>query len=254
MNLHLISLLDNLAEQNIALFCRLDIIRLAVFRNDTELVSKLLRIIAEFYLRLFQKIQFLPEGVPMKDYCACYDFSPWQDIPDRTIREVLKYIHRQELGNEYDPIPIYIRYSDQKNICMACGLGWFENEGRQITLILIQLEIHKRLVGMSPEDLSYLRELMSRYNANDIMTLSEFVNTTGYNYRQFQQDSKAYFGAPFYRFLLKLRMVQAANDIVLSKFSLKEIAFKNEFSDYNAMYKTFRRYQIILTEIPRIAV
>jgi len=253
MNLHLISLLDCLAQQNIALFCKLDIIRLAVFRTDSAQVSMLLTKIAEFYLKFFQQIQFLPIGVDMKDYCGCYDFSAGHDVYDRTIREVINYIHRQELGNEDDPIPVYIRYSDKTNIYMTCGICWFENEGTEIRVILVRLEIHKQLVGMSPEDLSYLRELMNRYNTKDIMTLSEFVNATGYNYRQFQRDSKAYFGAPFYKFLLKMRMVQAASDIVFSKFSLKEIAFKNEFSDYNAMYKTFKRYQIIVTEIPRIA-
>ncbi|ROI02529.1 helix-turn-helix domain-containing protein [Chryseobacterium sp. G0240] len=253
MNLYFISFLDHLVLQNITLFCDLDFIKLAVFKTDSDLVHRLLRKITDFYIRFFQQIQLLPGGILVEDYCGCYNFTAWQEIADRTLREVFKYIHRQQSVNEYEPIPVYARYSDQKSIYMVCGLCWFENDGRELRLNLVRSEIRKIWVSMSPDSLSYLREMIRRYNTDGINNLSKFVNSAGYNYRQFQQDSRTYFGDSFYRVLLKLRMVHAANDIVFSKLSLKEIAFKNEFSDYNAMYKTFKRYRILVTEIPRIA-
>jgi AraC-like DNA-binding protein len=61
------------------------------------------------------------------------------------------------------------------------------------------------------------------------------------------------FGDSFYSFWLKGRMMEAVKDIIFTPLSLKEIAFKNRFLDYQNMYKAFTRHGVVLKTIPRLA-
>ncbi|WP_295677698.1 hypothetical protein [Epilithonimonas vandammei] len=77
-------------------------------------------------------------------------------------------------------------------------------------------------------------------------------NESEINYRQFLKDSKDYYGSSHQAFVLKMKMVNAIRDIMFTNLTLKEIAFKNNFSSYIAMYNAFHKTNFLnLSKIPR---
>jgi AraC-like DNA-binding protein len=100
----------------------------------------------------------------------------------------------------------------------------------------------------------YLLKLLREFDPEEHGTLKAYVGRQGLSYRQVQKDSSRFFGSPFYRHYLKLKMIRVVEDVLLSTLTYKEIAYKKGFSGYNHLYTLFHKsYSFPLQDIPRIA-
>lgn len=250
MNLYVISYLDAMVERNIASFCRLNFVKSAVYLSDLNLLSIQLQAIADFYFKFLHQIDFLKLGVFKVDYIPKFDLKERESV-DFRVKQVLDgFIEGNTTSNEV--LPVHIRYSDNDYLHLIAGVVKIENRN-MIFLHLVDLHIPKKQIHHTPPNVSYVREIYDTYNEYDKISLRDFVKSKGYGYNQFQRDCKVYYGDTFYSFLLKQKITEAVKDIIFTRLSLKEIAFKNRFIDYPNMYKTFVRYKVSIANIPRLA-
>lgn len=248
MNLYIIALLESLIQENLSTFSLLNFVKSAIYLCDVQKLSLKFEGLAVFYFDFLQKINFLPE--------ECFQefiFGPF-DLKDSsheiTIQQVFSKIKLSDTALS-DAMPVDLHYMDEEYIHFVSGLVRFEKEDLGYYL-LIDLKIFKGAIKAIPHSAHYVIEFIKSYDYSEKKPLRELIRAKGFNYNQFQKDCKLCFGDTFYSFLLKLKMLSAVNDIVFSTISLKEIAFKNHFLDYGNMYKTFVRYGVNPTQIPRI--
>ncbi|REC61835.1 hypothetical protein DRF65_13950 [Chryseobacterium pennae] len=250
MNLYLISYLDSMIEHNIAIFCKLNFVKSAVYLSDLSQLSFRLKSLADFYFKFFHQINFLSVGVFMVDYIFESDLGD-SNFSDIRIQKVIRQLTEKDLGSN-DVLPVHIRYSDSDEIHLIAGVIKLENK-KIVFMHLVDLHIPKNVIMAMPNDVSYVREILESYDPDNKQSLRDLVARKGFYYNQFQKDCKTYFGDTFYSFLLKKKMMDSVADIIFTKMSLKEIAFKNKFVDYPNMYKIFLKHSVALPSIPRLA-
>ncbi|MFC3157101.1 AraC-type DNA-binding protein [Chryseobacterium arachidis] len=248
MNLYIIALLETLIQENLSIFSLLNFVKSAVYLCDIQKLSIKLQSLADFYYDFLVKIDFLPKNSFQEFRFGEFDLNN-RNI-DLTVQHVLDKINVSDVPLQ-EAIPIHTHYMDEENIHFAAGLVRFER--RQFGyFMLVDLKIAKSAIQNVPHNSHYVIELIKSYDPNQKQSLRELVSSKGLNYNQFQKDCKLCFGDTFYSFSLKLRMMESVADIVFTTMTLKEIAFKNKFLDYGNMYKTFVRYGINPTQIPRL--
>ncbi len=250
MNVYKISLMDAMAKLNITVFCELNFVKSAVYFSDLQEISIRLKSAADFYFTFFQKIEFLPSGTFMMNHVGHYDFSKLSDYAG-PISRILNKLDTKELISK-DVLPFHMRYTDEESMHLVVGVARLESSTDGF-FHFVDLCLSKNLIRKVPHRIAYVGDILDSYDRDHKQSLREIVRLEGYNYNQFQRDCKDYFGDTFYSFLLKLKMMEAVADIIFTERSLKEIAFKNKFLDYANMYKTFVRYGLNLSKIPRLA-
>jgi len=249
MNVYIISLLDAMAAQNITIFCNLNFVKSAVFFSDFRELSKQLKSVADFYYRFLTKVEFLPMQSLMMEHIGNFDFTDLSKY-NPTVTQVFSKLNQQGIALN-DILPIHLRYTDECNMHLVTGVAYVGNH-KDGFLHLLDLSLSKNLIKNFPYSVTYVREMLESYQRADKTSIKDFVNDQGYCYNQFLRDCKIYFGDTFYSFILKLKMMDAIGDIIFTRLSLKEIAFKNKFLDYSNMYKTFVRYGLTLNDVPRL--
>lgn len=250
MNVYKISLMDAMAKLNITVFCELNFVKSAVYFSDLQEISMRLKGASDFYYSFFQKIEFLPVGAFMMNYVGHYDFIK---VSNHTgpVSRILNTLDAKELTSK-DVLPFHMRYTDEDSMHLITGLARLESKTDGF-FHLVDLCLPNKLIRKVPQRIAYVGDILDSYDRDHKQSLRDIVRLEGYNYNQFQRDCKDYFGDTFYSFLLKLKMMEAVADIIFTERSLKEIAFKNKFLDYANMYKTFVRYGLNLSKIPRLA-
>lgn len=242
--------MDAMAKLNISVFCDLSFVKSAVYFSDLQEISMRLKSITDFYYSFFQKIEFLPLGALMMNHVVHHDFIKSSKYADPVSR-ILNKLDAKELTSK-DVLPIHMRYADEGSMHLIIGVARMESKPDGF-LHLVDLCLPKKLIRKVPQRIAYVGDILESYDRDHKQSLREIVRLKGYNYNLFQRDCKDYFGDTFYSFLLKLKMMEAVADIIFTERSLKEIAFKNKFLDYPNMYKTFVRYGLNLSKIPRLA-
>lgn len=230
-------------------FSLLNIVKSAVYLCDLQQLAIKLGNVADFYLDFLQKIDFLPAESFKKNLFGPFDLH--DKNLDPTIEKVLNKMTQEKIV-PLVAVPVHLYYTDEKLIHFVGGLVRFENEDSGYAF-LVDLSIAKSDIKHIPQNSSYVIDIIKSYDDGEKLALRDLVRSKGLNYNQFQKDCKICFGDTFYSFLLKLRLMEAAADIIYTPKSLKEIAFNNKFLDYGNMYKTFVRCGINPKQIPRLA-
>jgi len=251
MNFYIVSLLDAMAEQNIAVFCNLNFVKSAVFFSDFQELSTRLKRVTDFYYGFLNKLDFLPYGSVKYDYYDHYDFIDLSGS-ENAVNRALNQINEKRVSYN-EMIPVHLRYTDPKYMHLVVGIARAQDK-RNAYLHVVDLCLPKNLIRNVPSNVMYVKDILDAYPYGGKQTVKEFVESHGYNYSHFQRDCKICFGDAFYRFRLKKNMINAIGDIIFTNLSLKEVAFKNNFLDYANMYKAFVRHKLSLTNIPRLAI
>ncbi|WP_313239764.1 helix-turn-helix domain-containing protein [Sphingobacterium multivorum] len=239
-----------MAEQNINIFCNLNFVKSSALFSDLRELSMRLKGVTDFYFGFLKKLEFLPYGAFTRDYFGHYDFLNINGY-DRPINEVIhKFSQKKAVFN--DVTPVHVRFSDIENMHLVVGLSRIENINNGF-LHIVDLCLPKKEIRNISPTVNYVKEILDCYVPSDKQTLQGFIEAKGFNYSHFQRDCKMCFGDSFYSFWLKGRMMEAVKDIIFTPLSLKEIAFKNRFLDYQNMYKAFTRHGVVLKTIPRLA-
>ncbi len=254
MNTHVITLFNELALQNMRNFSRLPLVKSLICSDNIVALTQELKGISDFYQVFLQKIGLLPGNIEYyrRSISGTYEYFRSLRNTDQMVKEVLYCFPKKELQVEESIIPIHVRYYDSSHLYLASGMSWTENS-KKVLMHLSEYSLPKDMVAMPPPNLSYLVDLLNEYNPSEIPSVRDLASIKGINYNRLQSDCKAYWEETFYRFFNKIKMVQAVGDIIYTRFTMKEIAFRNKFSGYINMHRTFLSYGVSLNDIPRLA-
>jgi len=213
-----------------------------------------------FYETFFKQIGFLPRGYSYYKSELLTEISMDDNRLLESDRLLKRLVSSDGLLNIELPIikdkllVVHVHYSTKTEIHLVIGMAILEKGTATVRFVLHELGIPKHILKPTPQHLKYLNKVLEHYTASDQKSVKELLKPLDRNYNQFQKDCKEYFGDTFYQFYIKKKMIDAVGDIMFSALSLKEIAHKNGFLDYNNMYKLFKKYKALpLADIPRFS-
>ncbi|MDR6919499.1 helix-turn-helix domain-containing protein [Chryseobacterium sp. 2987] len=250
MNLYVISLIDTIIQRNITMFSTLNFVKSAIEVADPMMLSQQLHRVSDFYLDFCRKFSFLAIGTFKEDIIEHYDLDN-PSSSNRTVMEILKELKNQDLSSA-KILPVHLRYADGEHLHLVAGLARNENK-KTGHLHVVDVFIPKGLIRNIPPEVMYLKDILESFNTDKREFVQDLVAEKGYNYNHFQKDCKIFFGDTFYSFVLKKKIMEATCDIIFTRLSKKEIAFRNGFQTYATMSKAFLRYGIPFNEIPLLA-
>lgn len=255
MNTFLLSKVEASVKQSVEEFAILPWIKPALQIHQTDLFETQLSRLMDYYVFFFQQIGFLPREMHLlrSSYVLkkqIKEFKP--SSKDELVVAFLDII--EELGADYTSriIPINLNCSRKANFSLITGIAVTDPSGTNITFMLHEFSMPRGLINISPRDLIYIQRCLDEFNSKVQKSLDEFVRSINRNYKQFQKDCKIYLEDTFYQFLMKLKMMNASNDILFTNMTLKEVAYNNQFNGYLNLYRVFsQRHRIPLDQIPR---
>ncbi|WP_268054599.1 hypothetical protein [Chryseobacterium sp. SL1] len=176
------------------------------------------------------------------------DFSSqYSNLVDKKLISLLK------LPIETSVVPVNLHVSQSDLLLWYSGLALLEDEDQSAEFFLNQLSISRVSIRYSPRNLHYLDQLFEGGQILESGSPRKLASDFGKNYNQFQSDCRNHFGDTFHQFQNKMKMLDVVCDVLFTSYSLKEIAYRNNFFNYNSMYILFRnKYEFPIDSIPRL--
>ena len=261
MNIHLISIIDKTIEEGMKkLLLPLGETFSFYYKEDGQLVLLADKLV-EFYLLFFQHIGFLTIDFAYSKPTVVMDIhikntTGLAENPlHRRLRNLLEIIIPKTQQQETLLLPVHLHYGLPYEVFLVTGFSVIESGNHKIKSMLHELGIPRKSLQSPPPHLQYVKEAVEKFGRAEFTSIHKLARQYNKSYNQFQRDCKEFFGDTFYQFYNKKKMLKVVDDILFSRLSLKEIAWKNSFADYNSMYKLFRKYtRLSLMAIPRFYI
>ncbi|MCZ2336999.1 MAG: helix-turn-helix domain-containing protein [Chitinophagales bacterium] len=231
------------------------------YSNETTLSQT--KEIVQQYIRLFQTLNFLDRQTEY--YHHGFIFTDQETEEEITAggeyREIIKlfleayqHIAESALKDRFF-LPVHVQQINSEEIQIFVGVVTKDQHHYEISVVAHQTVYPRPYASIGNNRYLYLIKLLESYNPDEKGTLQAFIKSNGLSYRQITKDSTAFFESTFYHHYLKIKMIPALEDLMLSTLSYKEIAYKNGFANYHQLYTLFHKtYHFPLNHIPRIAL
>lgn len=166
---------------------------------------------------------------------------------------VLPYL-QDETSDQPTIIPIHIHFTTMRETFLFSGISICKRDKALAYSLLHETAMpNSQIQGYSIP--RYLEELWDTYLQNPSTPLRVLCSGYRKSYTGFQKDSKRYLGTTFYHFYQQYKMLEVLDDLMLTDLSIKEIAYKHQFTDYSLLYKLFhKKYRFPFKDIPRLVV
>lgn len=258
MNIFLISLIDRRIEGGMVKLSKLPFPSSVFLANQNKKVGSLAKRVLETYIRFFECVgivppeyHFLEERIAKKIRVSTSAIDPRPSRSNDLLEDKLHQLIQQPITEPM--IPVHLHISLENKILLYTGIGVVDATGSVIDFSLHELSIPAHSIRHSSHSLYYLADILNHEKKSSFKSLRQLAADRGKSYKQFQSDCKEYFGDTFHQFHLKMKMLDVLEDVMFTDCSLKEISYRNNFSNYNNMYFLFtKRYNFPLVSIPRI--
>lgn len=255
MNIFLLSIIDKSIEGAMIRFSQLPIKSSLLNNNHLEMLGNSVKKIVDTYIGFFKSVNIAPfqyhyntSRIEKRFELAVINQKPLDGIDKKLLSLITFPI-------DTAVIPVNLHLHQSSRIYLYTGIGVFESMNNTIVFFLYELSISDDLIRYTPTSLRYLDDILFRDDLSKFKSLRELANSIGKNYNRFQQDCREYCRDTFHQFQNKIKMMKVLEDVMLSDLSLKEIAYKNNFADYNSMYAMFRKkYNFPIHSIPRLMI
>jgi AraC-like DNA-binding protein len=256
MNTFLLSLIDKRIERAMIRFSQLPIRSSLLSSTHHEILEKLTKKVIDTYISFFQSVNMVPKEYYYGESTIVKTFH----LSDLNMKK-LKNFEKKLVNLVTDPIsssviPVYLPQHKGGQIFLYTGIGVLDGPCPCVIFFLYELSIPRSLIYYSHSTFHYLETVLDQVNNDEFSKskpLRKLAADYGKNYNQFQKDCKEYFGATFHQFHNKMKMLNVLEDILFTAYSFKEIAYRNDFSNYNSMYFLFsKKYGFPIHSIPRL--
>lgn len=262
MHVQLMTILDKKFEDSVAKYSRLPFQTKVL---NTNLYTKILddnAFMLKNRLNFLNAVNLVPmyNGYYKREILIYHDLKSFQSKSDKIIDvEALKAIEKtiadhltQSKNQQNTVIPIFQHYSSSSELMLLTGITIIDKESSTAVSLLHDLGMPISMVEVTIYTPVYLTQILDSYQKDTSLSVQRLATMFGKSYKQVQKDSKLYFGTTLYNLVLKLKMLDTLDDLMFTDLKLKEIASKNNFSDYSSMYKLFnKQYNFPLQQIPR---
>jgi hypothetical protein len=264
MHIYLVSLIDKKVQEAMVKFSNLPIQTSVLSIRPFEELLYHSGTILKTYIKLLKTLHILS-----KDYDHYYRRQLLIKHTLSTViiennqavnKDYLRAIHnmvlpflQDESSDQPAIIPIHIHFTTISETFLFSGISICKRDNTLAYSLLHETSMpNSQIHGYSIP--GYLEELWDTYLQNPSTSLRALCSGHK-SYTGFQKDSKHYLGTTFYRFYQQYKMLEVLDDLMLTDLSIKEIAYKHEFTDYNQLYKLFhRQYRFPFKDISRLAI
>lgn len=230
------------------------------FSNDTVLSQT--KEIIQNYIRLFQALHFLDRQTDYYYHGFIFTYEETEDqiTSNEKYSEIVKLLvdaYQREDFNRKERffLPIQVQQISAEEIEVFIGVVTKTQHQYTISVVTHHTIYPRPHASIKNNRYRYLLKMLELYDPDEHGTLEGFVSSKGHTYRQISKDSALYFGSAFYQHYVKMKMIPALEDLLLSTLSYKEIAYKNGFTNYHQLYTLFHKtYHFPFHRIPRIAL
>ena len=259
MNIYLISLVDTNLSEKMTLLSGIAGIRSAFYYNEYGRIFSLSKKLVESFIQFIKRTAFFPDSKILNFYRRGMelDYEPEHPVAehDPLSLPLHRFVHHLSFDpdTEYQIFPVHLHYTTAAELRMLTGMG-IMNDGMVSRVVLHELGIPKQKINFGPQRLHYLQQVVESYEPGADDSLEKLMRHFQVSESRFRQDCKEFFGCTFIQFYSKMKLMYVLDDLFFSRLNLKEIAYRNGFSGYNAMYKAFNRnYGIRIADIPRFS-
>lgn len=231
------------------------------FSNETVLSQT--KEIVQHYIGLFQSLHFLDQQTEYyhKGFIFNYQEREEQIIAQREYAEIIQLLTEAyqrvtaTVSKERFFLPIHVQQISAEEIQIFIGVVTKRRYHYTISIVAHHTVYPRPAASIGNNRYRYLLKMIETYDPEVHGKLESFVVSEGLTYRKISKDSTVFFGSSFYQHYLKLKMIPALEDFMLSTLSCKEIAYKNGFTSYYQLYTLFHKtYNFPFRHIHRIAL
>ncbi|MBT2621261.1 helix-turn-helix domain-containing protein [Chryseobacterium sp. ISL-6] len=264
MHIYQLTIIDKKLKEAIAKFSLLPI-NTSIF--DAGLFEQLLhdsRVLIKTYISLLKLLQILPEqnqyykGHFLIKHTATGVEADGEIHPDylTAIQNLVLPHLLSRTSDRKQILPIHIHFTTSKEVYLFSGISLLKQDESTMYSLLHEMSMPINHISYTSHSrCNYLLSIIYAIEYNERQSIHNLYPIYNISYRQFRKDCKICLGTTFHNFYIKMKMLDVLNDIMLTNLSLKEIAHKNNFSSYIAMYQLFKRkYNFPLNIIPRILI
>ncbi|UCA58261.1 helix-turn-helix domain-containing protein [Chryseobacterium rhizoplanae] len=264
MHIYLVSLIDKKVQEAMVKFSKLPIQTSVLTIRPLEELLYHSGTILKTYIKLLKTLHILPDynHYYRRQLLIKYTLNTVIIENNQVINKdylqaiqnmVLSYL-QDESSDQPAIVPIHIHFTTMSETFLISGISICKRDKTLAYSLLHETAMpNSQIHGYSIP--GYLEELWDTYLQNPYISLRALCSGHRKSYTVFQKDSKRYLGTTFYRFYQQYKMLEALDDLMLTDLSIKEIAYKHEFTDYNQLYKLFhRQYRFPFKDIPRLII
>lgn len=251
MNAHTIQLFDKIMEQSMARFAELPVVKTAVYTDNTFHLVEKVSYITQLYVECFRIFGWLPKEISFYNRVLYGNTKSFTKIipKDPVLSQLFEDLPRYRSETVQSPVAFHRHFVILPDFYSVSGVIW-GNSTQQFFICLSECSTPRDLITISPGRFAFLSDLLEAYDPLQNQNLRNWLSEKEISFNKVQRDSKIYWGEAFYNHYLKVKIIESIEQILFTSETLKEIA-RQKFGKYLNMYKTFKRYSIELTEIPR---
>jgi len=254
MNAHTIQLFDKIMEQSMVRLAELSVVKTAVYTDNTSRIGEIVSYITRFYVDCFKHFGWLPKEIPFYNRILCGNSESFTKLisKDPVLSQLFEYLPEDGSKITHSPTALHMHFVILPDFYSVSGLLW-GNSAQQLFMCLSECSVIRDTVKIPSGRYTYLSELLEQYDSLLNPSLKEWIKEKEISFNKVLRDSKSYWGDTFYSHYLKMKILGAIEEILFTTNTLKEIAINQKFGKYLMLYKTFKRYNIDLSNISRFA-
>lgn len=254
MKAHTIQLFDKLMDQSMARFAELPIVKTAVYTDNISHIGEMVSYITRLYVDCFKHFGWFPKEAPFYNRVLCGNSESFTKLipKDSVLSQLLEYLPEDGSKIPQAPTAFHRHFVILPDFYSVSGLLWV-NSAKQLFMCLSECSVVRDTVIISPGRYTYLSELLEQYDTLLDPSLRDWISEKEISFSKVLRDSKSYWGDTFYSHYLKMKILGAIEEILFTTKTLKEITINQKFGKYSMLYKTFKRYNIDLSNIPRFS-
>lgn len=254
MNANTIQLFNKLMDQSMTRFAELPVVKTAVYTDNTSHIGEMVSYITRLYVDCFKHFGWLPTEIPFYNRVLCGNSGSFAKLvtKDSVLSQLFEHLPEDGSKISHSPIAFHRHFVILPDFYSVSGILWV-NSAQQLFMCLSECSVVRDTVIISPGRYAYLSELLEQYDTLLNPSLKEWIKEKEISFNKILRDSKLYWGDTFYSHYLKMKILGAIEEILFTSKTLKEIATNQKFGKYSILYKTFKRYSIDLSKIPRFS-
>jgi AraC-like DNA-binding protein len=253
MNIFLLSLLDKSIGGAMVRLSLLPVQFPILSPKHQQILVGLTEKVLNTYIAFFQSVGVIPSGFEYAKKTIVKKFNSSDFINENLNCIEKKLINLIKTPIITSVIPVNVRLNRSGFLLWYTGVGILEGTDQSSEFFLHEFSISTMAIRYSSGSLHYLDKLLQDDNISESVSPRKLAAKSGKNYNQFQKDCRNHFGDTFHQFHNKMKMLDVVTDVLFTNFSLKEIAYRNHFFNYNSMYILFRKkYKFPIDSIPRL--
>ncbi|ANF52970.1 hypothetical protein A0O34_21660 [Chryseobacterium glaciei] len=253
MNIFLLSLIDKSIGGAMVKLSQLPAQSPILSPQHKQILARLTEMVVNTYVTFFKSVRIIPAGFELGSKIMIKKLSSVDFTSDNLDFIEKKLVGLIDVPNPTSVIPIHAHLNRSGKFFLFTGIAVLEDSDQYVEFFLCKFSVNAMSIRFSSGSLHYLDQILEKGSSSELVSPRKLAAYYGINYNQFQKDCRNHFGDTFHQFHNKMKMLDVVGDVLFTNYSLKEIAYRNKFYNYNSMYSLFRKkYKFPIDSIPRL--